>query len=380
MISDATIAEMAAIAKAQEILPGTPLSEFDSIFIEHPSYKRALSIVEATIKHHGQLTEAPCLQITGVPGIGKSTLCRKLETSYPRVEDGRSFTLSAGVIAKCDHLPVLVLEMPDTPTRIRLIREMLKRLGDPKSKSGTNDRLKDRLYNYIPALGTHTVVIDDTQRAVDRNGVVKKQEIAFFLQDLHDKLGVVIILMGLGRMKDFVNQDLQITRRWDAEIRIEPYKWESGDENESSRADFIGILLVFMTRLPLRLTNQLDLNRYRERNPEKFLYNCKRFYYASAGVIGLLKKLFVALLLISEEEDCKIANMELMYTAYKKAFGEENAAEGRVNPFGPNWKGELPPPLPDDALLINPPRNRFNPGKPTKGARRAELTHALTLT
>ncbi|PSJ51432.1 TniB family NTP-binding protein [Pseudaminobacter soli (ex Li et al. 2025)] len=378
MISDAAIAEMAAIAKAEEIPPGTPLAEFDSIFIEHSSHERTLSEIEAAIKVHGQLIEAPCLQITGVPGIGKSTLCKKVETKYPRVKDGRSFTLSAGVIAKCDHLPVLLVEMPDTPTRIRLMREMLMRIGDPKWASRSNDRLKPALYLYIPALGIHTVVIDDTQRAVDRNGVVMKQEIAFFLQDLHDELGVVIILVGLGRMKFFVEQDLQITRRWDAEIRIEPYKWEGGDEDESSRADFIGILMIFLNKLPLHLSCVLDINTYRERDPEKFLYTCKRFYYASAGVIGLLKKLFLRTIMIAEQRNLKVAKMELIYDAYEKAFGKENPAAGQVNPFGPNWKGALPPRLPDDTLLINPPSKRSKQGT-TKAARHAELTHALTV-
>ena len=140
MISDAAIAEMAAIATAREIPPGTPLSEFDSIFIEHPSYKRAFSKIEDTIKLHGQLTEAPCLQITGVPGIGKSTLCKKIETSYPRVEDGRSFTLSCGVIAKCDHIPVLL---------VRDARHPHANTADARDTEGTS-RSEMGLWNERP--------------------------------------------------------------------------------------------------------------------------------------------------------------------------------------------------------------------------------------
>ena len=141
------------------------------------------------------------------------------------------------------------------------------------------------------------VVIDDTQPAVDRNGVVKKQEIALPGPRLH-LTRCRDILLGLGRMRFFVEQDPQITWRRDAEVGVEPYRWDA-DDNDTGRADFIGMLLVFWQRFPLPWSSQLNLERDKMRNFERFLYNCKVFFDASGGVIGLLKKLFLGAIRIS---------------------------------------------------------------------------------
>ena len=61
--------------------------------------------------------------------------------------------------------------------------------------------------------------------------------------------------------------------------------------------------------------------------------------------------------------------IELLERAYAKAFRKEKDAHGnqRVNPFGPSWYGELPPPLGDHSLLLHPKQ------------RRKELNDALTV-
>ena len=198
------------------------LSEFDSIFIKHPAFDEVVSEVEEALALHGKIRETPNLYITGPSGIGKSTLKDKLRESHPRVPNSRKVKLSNGTEAICDYVPLVCVEMPSQPTVITLARQILKDIGDPDWDKGDRKSLTDRVELYVPACGVRGIVIDEAQRAVDRDGVVRREDLAEWLKERHNKLNVSFFLLGMGRVRYLFDHDDQIDRRWDEELPMAP--------------------------------------------------------------------------------------------------------------------------------------------------------------
>jgi len=343
------------------------LSNLESLYVEHPIFQKAVKEVEAALNLHGNASILPNLQISGVSGVGKTTLVEKIMGKYPSISNGRKFKLTSGFDAWCDEIPVLRVDMPVQPSVEALARAFLKAYGDPKHASGDKKSVEERLRIYIYASGTKAFLIDEAQRAVDRNGTIVKQELAFWLQDLHEKNYVSIIIVGLGRTNFLFDQDTQVERRWDSEIRMTPYQWGGGDVEPESRLHFIALLIAFRDNFPIEWPDDLNL-------VDDDI--CLKFYYASRGVIGYLKKLLHRLLRIVVSENLTGISSAHFYMAFDLAFRKEVRGGSLQNPFDLKWEPVLPPPLPDDTQLINLPRKRH---KKTKGAQKAELTYALTV-
>ncbi|WP_201859372.1 ATP-binding protein [Microvirga soli] len=348
------------------------LGELDSIFIEHPAFEDVVEEVIATIGLHGKVREAPNLFITGPSGIGKTTLVTKIEENFPRVVDGRRVNLPGGLEAVCDSVPLLCIDMPSQPTPISVARVLLKHLGDEFWRKGGRDDLNTRLVLYTQACGVRGIVVDEAQRAVDRDGVVRREDLAEWLKEIHSQINVSFILLGMGRVRHLFDHDDQIDRRWDEEIQMPPYIWgkdpvKDTDPVPESRLFFLALLVAFKEESPLPYAPEIDVLDEDE---------AKKFYYASRGVVGLLKKLLSRAMWIATRDGDLIVSADLLRRGFDKAFRKEKLHEKLINPWGPEWDGRMPPPIRDHTLLIQPKRTRR--GKKRKSERRAELTTALT--
>ncbi|MBM1170605.1 TniB family NTP-binding protein [Microvirga arabica] len=346
------------------------IGELDSIFVEHPAFQDVVDDVIATIGLHGKLREAPNLFITGPSGIGKTTLVEKVAESFPRVVNGRQVNLLSGIEAECDSVPLLCVDMPSQPTANSLARVLLEHLGDGFWRRGGRDDLNTRLVLYTRACGVRGIIIDEAQRAVDRDGVVRREDLAEWLKEIHSQINVSFILLGMGRVRHLFDHDDQIDRRWDEEIQMPPYLWgedpkEDTDPVPESRLFFIALLVAFKEQSPLPYAPEIDVLNEDE---------AKKFYYASRGVVGLLKKLLLRAMWIATRDGDEIVSADLLRRAFDKAFRKEKLHEKLINPWGLEWDGRMPPPVRDHTLLNQPKRK----GKKKKSERRAELTTALT--
>ena len=341
------------------------VGELDSVFVPHPAFMDVLGEIEDVLAEYGQVREPQNIFVTGPAGAGKSTMIELLEDGRPRVKDARVIDAPGGD-ARCDHVPLLVVEMPTQPTVNSLARAMLKALGHPFWHRGDRDILKANLVAFSRLCGVEGVVVDEAQRAVDRDGEVRSEDIAEFFKELHRALGVSFFLFGMGRLRLLFDHDDQIDRRWNEELPIPPYAWgpDDADPEPESRLNFIAVLVSLKENSPLPFSKEVDVEAD----------DCaKRFYYASRGVVGLLKKLLLAAMRIAAREGGEEVTPKLLSRAFRKAFRKEKQHERLIDPWGPDWAGQFPPVLRDHSLPIRPKR-----GRGTKADRRSELLNALT--
>jgi hypothetical protein len=351
----------------------SPLVRIDAAFVDHPTFTEAIQKVEFILSLHKLNVLMPNLHISGPSGIGKSTLIKKLECRFPRVTNGRHVVLRSGISVECDEIPLLCIDMPSTPTVISLAQAILKAMGDAHWDKGGQKSLDPRVDLYLEACGTHGIMIDNAQRAVDRRGVVVKQDLGNWLVARYDALNIPFFFVGLGRAKCLFDQDEQIDRRFDADHRMAPYRWGalSDSHGPQSRVTFIAILHALRQASGISWDPALDLNSN---------IVCLRFYYASRGVIGLLKKLLTAAVRVLLKDGGDNVDLMLLERAFSLAFRKERAEGTLDNPFEKNWSPRLPPELPDDTILINLPNltRRQRNGKLRKADRALFTQLALT--
>lgn len=326
-----------------------PYHAVSRIFISHPKFERVHAPIKALIELGRAVDEAQCIHLSGPPGVGKTTLRRQLAQEFPPITDGREVRPPMGPTAIADYIPLLQFEMPPKVTVKSLCMRMLQTYGDIHWSRGDEFMLTERLSKYIDACGTRAIFADEAQRAVDSRGVVVGEHIVDWFKYLHGRHGIPLIFSGLARLRHLFQQDQQIERRWDAELRLEPYFWKTRDGKDHLRDQevFIAILSAFSEYSPLPF--DLDV----QEDDVAF-----RFYYASRGVIGTLKKLLKKSMLIARAEPKRFTtiNFPLLTAAFDEAFRRE--LHGMENPFERNFRPVLPPPLPDDGEQLPPPEKR----------------------
>lgn len=346
------------------------MKDLDSIFIEHPAFETIMEEILQLVSEQEYLSEAPNLCITGPAGIGKSTLIKKLVNRLPRQKSANRVQLRNGSEQVCDDIPLLSLEMPPQPTANELARRMLQTIGDPFWYRGSRGALTDRFQTLARACGVKAVIIDEAQRAIDRNGVVFGEDLVEWLKEQHSALNVCVLLVGMGRVRYLLDHDDQVDRRWLEELEIPPYDWDAeSDEGGSGRLYFFALLNAYQRELPVPLAKAIDLD-------DELVV--KRFYYVSRGVIGLLKKLMLRATKIAINQGDSELTADTFRKAFDQAFRKEKLHEKLINPWGPAWDNRLPPRLRDHTALLHPKARRNRNRQARKSERRTEIISVLT--
>jgi hypothetical protein len=275
----------------------------------------------------------------------------------------------------CDHVPLLVILMPRQPTANGLMREMLRGLGDPRYRRRQGDELFDTLVDFVGKCRTKTILIDEGQRAVDRDGVMRRYDIAEFLKDLLDRVHLTMAVFGMGRTRVLFQHDAQVWRRFDNEIAVPPFDWGQDIEVDGSdpeaetrppcRLAFLNVLVTYESNLPVPFAADLDPTE----DGEAF-----KFFYASRGTIGLLEKLLIKAVSVARKLGEETIDSGVLRAAFKKAFINQIKEERLSNPWEPGWVPQLPPAVEHERLLARPKK----PRAPKKSERRARLRRALT--
>ena len=344
-------------------------------YVGHPRFVDILKCIRETIDELHDCDEEPtCLHVGGPSGVGKSTLLRQLKADYPRVPDGVAISHPLLGSLVLDHSPVVFVRMPTVPTIISLGQGILKQLGDPLWFRGGKASVEARVDILLKRCGAKALIIDEAQRLADRGGVVRSFDVVDWLRDRAADTGVILILVGLGRMVEVIAQDGQFDRRYDAGLRLPAYRWPDRSQGDAAEGDdFHSILLTIKELVPWLFGQGLDVDHEDDAEATRAAL---RFHYASRGLMGHLMHLLkhMAQKASKMPEEKRRVDLATAHAAFEKGF--DYLRKGMSNPFTPDWNPMPPPPVEDDRAMSAPARNRRK--STTQGQRKRRAIDALS--
>lgn len=334
----------------------------DSVFVNHLNFSRAYEDIRDLIELKPTHT-APCIHVSGPSGVGKTTLRGRIKDEYPAEPGGALVRLAGGLTMVADRHRLITLRMPESPTVKGLAREMLKAYGDEFWNHGDEYTLGDRVDRFIAASQTDAIMIDDAQRAIERSGTVVSDKLIDWIKSRHENNCVGFILLGLGNLRHLFEADRQIERRWDAEIRLEPYAWfhPDGTGDLEGQANFIGLLAKFRDLSPVPFDVDIE--------DDDIAF---RFFYLSRGLVDGVKKLLLSGVRRMRRVGTVGFDAPLLEKAAATAFRLEQ--HGMQNPFSADFRARPPPPLEDDYKVVIAKKRAKVSGRRAVLAANAHLT------
>lgn len=280
----------------------------ENLYIHFPRNETALKAIKECHNHAKAANEAEGLLIQGDTGAGKTTIIRL----YAR-DHQRTFTDDGSIV------PVLCASVPVPATCKSLATSLLTAIGDPAAEKGTQISQTNRLKRYFQACNVELLILDEFQHFQDRDSKKVLKTVSDWLKLLMDQTRVPIVLSGLPYshtiLDDTGNEQLQ--RRFATRIDLEPFGYETSDENK----DFRRFLNAIDDKLPLAERSNLA-------DPSTAL--C--IYEATSGVVAHVMKLIRRATVIALEKHTEVLTFEILSLAYEQRLAANDP--GKPNPFG----------------------------------------------
>lgn len=270
-------------------------------FIDIPQSVRALKRIQEVYKASLLSKKGKGIAILGPSGVGKTAvLDQYARTFVPRTH-------------KPDAIPILVVEVPSSPSPKSLGAAILTAMGDKYADRGSAEEKLKRIVVLLKGLHTEVLILDESQHFVERrrspNG-----ETTDWLKILLNASKVAVVMAGLKTTEQLFSNE-QFRRRFSA-----TFYYNRFNINESASAkNFAELLVSFHKMLPVAALEFWGA--------EVLL----RFHHASYGLIDYLIKIIDRAVCLVHEGDFK----EIDLFVLEQAFRDEvwSLAPNARNPF-----------------------------------------------
>jgi hypothetical protein len=144
------------------------------------------------------------IQLFGAPGSGKTFLAKDYCGQFKPYRDPGGQRI----------VPVVHVPIPSKPSRPRVIRAMLRAMGDAFWNKRRPEHIEGYLDDAIVDCRVSLIIFDEMQHVVDRANKNVPGELADFLKEFMDKHDIAIVIVGLARCDVVVTRDPQLRDRF----------------------------------------------------------------------------------------------------------------------------------------------------------------------
>ena len=289
-----------------------------SVQVRYPEFNTAIARIESCLENSPHLPEPECLLLTGLTGMGKTTVCsrilRKYESSVSDRQTKHQVVYSA--------VPKSAAQNNVTGAKA-LAKVLLRTLGEEVAFLGGRNRAFDDwsslLYRQLLNCSTALIILDEFQHLVHGSNVTYFT--ADWIKELTNETRIPVVLCGLPECRTLVDLNSQLARRFQ-EVSLEP--WDYAVKADRAK----------LQRFLKELDRLAPLEDWSDFDGEENVY---RFYQATSGLIGHIMGLYrIAVEYAIEREDTVVRNNDLS-RAFRRIVHPRHGSH--PNPFEKEGQG-----------------------------------------
>lgn len=195
------------------------------IIINHPQYKQVYERIRETHLLSVGSTQPDGVFLSGLTGVGKTTLLKDYRDKYPRyIEDG---------ITK---IPIVYCKVPVGATPKSVASQLLYSLGDPNYERGTETVQTARILKFVEKCEVQMIIIDEFQHLIDRDTQHVLHKASHWVKTFMEDVKVPILLCGMPESDKVFKYTDQLDRRFCIRVQLTAFKYGTKDEQFEFRA------------------------------------------------------------------------------------------------------------------------------------------------
>lgn len=188
-------------------------SQIQIPFIAYPQVSLLFSEMERCRRLTQASSEPQCMSIEGCSGAGKSQIAKHYLAKNPEYETETR-----------RRIPVLLCDLPSSPTPKALLEMMLYQIGDPGASKGTAPTLLHRMVGYIRHFGIEQILIDEFSNIYSEQKHMLMYDATETLKMLIKEANVSIVVLGVDeKVSKVLSQNRQLSRLFAYRGKITPF-------------------------------------------------------------------------------------------------------------------------------------------------------------
>lgn len=216
-----------ASEQGKEAIKKRKQKEFAAYVVPHKLFADALYKVRECLESSEVADSNACL-ITGLPGTGKSTLCKNLKSNIEKQVPPQTI-VGDDSIKKI--IPVFYIKLDGDVTTKRLAKGMLLALGE-MNVSGDGTDLTMRLVQLLKTCETKLILMDEFHHLLLRGAEKTKEAVCNWVKYLLDSSQVPIVILGTPDCEAIINGNSQLSRRACFRARLKTFEYSSDEKSE----------------------------------------------------------------------------------------------------------------------------------------------------
>lgn len=235
------------------------------IIVGHPKYKVIYDRLRETHLLSTGTTHPDGVFLSGLTGVGKTTLLKDYAESYPRKR-----------IKGITIVPILYFKVPVGASPKSVASQALYDLGDPNFERGTLVQMTARLLNFVKACEVEMIIIDEFQHLIDRATSNILKSASDWVKTFMEEAGIPVVICGMPESEKIFEWSSQIDRRFCIRHRLEAFNYNTIED----QIEFRTFLKSVDKELPFAEISYLADPQISE-----------KFYYATNGIPFYIMKI-----------------------------------------------------------------------------------------
>jgi ABC-type branched-subunit amino acid transport system ATPase component len=187
------------------------LKALSECVVWHPGFARAYEVAQKSMSATKNRRAASSMMLLGDPGVGKSTLCERIE---------HEFGVASALDTEQNQIlikPCLRVEVPPEATIKSLAIELLTHLGledTERLQHFSSTSLTRMIIQRLIVTQTQLIILDEFHRIIDQGQTPTKKKVCRWVNQLLNQTKLPILLAGLPEIETLINTVTEFSDRY----------------------------------------------------------------------------------------------------------------------------------------------------------------------